>query len=161
MLGITESPVAIKNLEFAIADKGFQNGWLKPRIPSNRTGKSIAIVGSGPAGLSAAQQLNSVGHHVKVYERADRIGGLMMYGIPNMKLSKATVQRCIHQLSPRGMALSNGLLKALAGVLRKDFPNIPDPLTNGERIFRSPCQMCRKVVLLSGAVVKDCRQLNL
>jgi NAD(P)H-dependent glutamate synthase small subunit len=89
VLGITESPVAIKNLEFAIADKGFQSGWLKPNIPKKRTGKTIAIVGSGPAGLSAAQQLNSVGHKINVYERADRIGGLMMYGIPNMKMDKS------------------------------------------------------------------------
>ena len=93
VLGITESPVAIKNLEFAIADKGFQNGWLKPNIPHIRTGKTIAIVGSGPAGLSAAQQLNSAGHHVKVFERADRIGGLMMYGIPNMKLDKSIIDQ--------------------------------------------------------------------
>jgi NAD(P)H-dependent glutamate synthase small subunit len=103
VLGITESPVAIKNLEFAIADKGFQNGWLKPRIPSNRTGKSIAIVGSGPAGLSAAQQLNSVGHHVKVYERADRIGGLMMYGIPNMKLDKSIIDQRVEIMEMEGI----------------------------------------------------------
>ena len=103
VLGITESPVAIKNLEFAIADKGFQNGWLKPQIPSIRTGKSIAIVGSGPAGLSAAQQLNSVGHKVKVYERADRIGGLMMYGIPNMKLDKSIIDQRIEVMETEGI----------------------------------------------------------
>ncbi len=103
VLGITESPVAIKNLEFAIADKGFQNGWLKPTIPSFRTGKKIAIVGSGPAGLSAAQQLNSVGHHVKVYERADRIGGLMMYGIPNMKLEKSILDQRLEQMIAEGI----------------------------------------------------------
>ena len=103
VLGITESPVAIKNLEFAIADKGFQNGWLKPNIPSFRTGKKIAIVGSGPAGLSAAQQLNSVGHHVKVYERADRIGGLMMYGIPNMKLEKSILDQRLEQMIAEGI----------------------------------------------------------
>ena len=106
VLGITESPVAIKNLEFAIADKGFQNGWLKPNIPSFRTGKKIAIVGSGPAGLSAAQQLNSVGHHVKVYERADRIGGLMMYGIPNMKLEKSILDQRLEQMIAEGIELS-------------------------------------------------------
>ena len=103
VLGITESPVAIKNLEFAIADKGFQNGWLKPNIPSFRTGKKIAIVGSGPAGLSAAQQLNSVGHSVKVYERADRIGGLMMYGIPNMKLEKSILDQRLEQMIAEGI----------------------------------------------------------
>jgi NAD(P)H-dependent glutamate synthase small subunit len=103
VLGITESPVAIKNLEFAIADKGFQNGWLKPQIPSIRTGKSIAIVGSGPAGLSAAQQLNSVGHTVKVYERSDRIGGLMMYGIPNMKLDKSIIDQRLEIMETEGI----------------------------------------------------------
>jgi len=103
VLGITESPVAIKNLEFAIADKGFQNGWLKPQIPSSRTDKTIAIVGSGPAGLSAAQQLNSVGHNVKVYERADRIGGLMMYGIPNMKLEKSLLDQRKDQMEAEGI----------------------------------------------------------
>ena len=103
VLGITESPVAIKNLEFAIADKGFQNGWLKPNIPSFRTNKSIAIVGSGPAGLSAAQQLNSVGHSVSVYERADRVGGLMMYGIPNMKLEKSILDQRTEQMKTEGI----------------------------------------------------------
>ena len=103
VLGITESPVAIKNLEFAIADKGFQNGWLKPNIPSLRTNKSIAIVGSGPAGLSAAQQLNSVGHSVSVYERADRVGGLMMYGIPNMKLEKSILDQRTEQMKTEGI----------------------------------------------------------
>ena len=103
VLGITESPVAIKNLEFAIADKGFQNGWLKPNIPSTRTGKTIAIVGSGPAGLTAAQQLNSVGHNVNVYERADRIGGLMMYGIPNMKLEKSILDQRTEQMRTEGI----------------------------------------------------------
>ena len=103
VLGITESPVAIKNLEFAIADKGFQNGWLKPNIPSFRTNKSIAIVGSGPAGLSAAQQLNSVGHSVSVYERADRVGGLMMYGIPNMKLEKSILDQRTEQMKIEGI----------------------------------------------------------
>ena len=103
VLGITESPVAIKNLEFAIADKGFQNGWLKPNIPSFRTDKSIAIVGSGPAGLSAAQQLNSVGHSVSVYERADRVGGLMMYGIPNMKLEKSILDQRTEQMKTEGI----------------------------------------------------------
>jgi len=103
VLGITESPVAIKNLEFAIADKGFKNGWLKPNIPLHRTDKSIAIVGSGPAGLSAAQQLNSVGHSVSVYERADRIGGLMMYGIPNMKLEKSILDQRAEQMKIEGI----------------------------------------------------------
>ena len=92
VLGITETPVAIKNLECAISDKGLENGWFKAAPPKNRTGKKVAIVGSGPAGLTAAQELNYAGHTVSVYERDDRIGGLMMYGIPNMKLEKSILE---------------------------------------------------------------------
>eukprot|EP00468_Gymnochlora_sp_CCMP2014_P008653 CAMPEP_0167751830 /NCGR_PEP_ID=MMETSP0110_2-20121227/6797_1 /TAXON_ID=629695 /ORGANISM="Gymnochlora sp., Strain CCMP2014" /LENGTH=2129 /DNA_ID=CAMNT_0007637371 /DNA_START=92 /DNA_END=6481 /DNA_ORIENTATION=- len=91
VLGITEDPVTIKNVENTIIDTAFDKGWVKPTIPANRTGKRIAIVGSGPAGLAAADQLNKAGHTVTVYERADRIGGLLMYGIPNMKLDKELV----------------------------------------------------------------------
>ncbi len=103
VLGITETPVAIKNLEFAIADKGIKSGWLKPKLPEVRTNRKIAIVGSGPAGLSAAQQLNSVGHSVEVYERSDRIGGLMMYGIPNMKLDKSILDMRIEIMEKEGI----------------------------------------------------------
>ena len=103
VLGITETPVAIKNLEFAIADKGIKSGWLKPKVPEVRTNRKIAIVGSGPAGLSAAQQLNSVGHSVEVYERSDRIGGLMMYGIPNMKLDKSILDMRIDIMEKEGI----------------------------------------------------------
>lgn len=103
VLGITETPVAIKNLEFAIADKGIKSGWLKPKAPEVRTNRKIAIVGSGPAGLSAAQQLNSVGHSVEVYERSDRIGGLMMYGIPNMKLDKSILDMRIEIMEKEGI----------------------------------------------------------
>ena len=103
VLGITETPVAIKNLEFANADKGIKSGWLKPKVPEVRTNRKIAIVGSGPAGLSAAQQLNSVGHSVEVYERSDRIGGLMMYGIPNMKLDKSILDMRIEIMEKEGI----------------------------------------------------------
>ena len=91
VLGITDPPVTIKNIEMAIVDKGFANNWIQASPPNRRTGKSVAVVGSGPAGLAAAAQLNSQGHLVTVYERADRIGGLLMYGIPNMKLEKERV----------------------------------------------------------------------
>ena len=91
VLGITDPAVTIKNIENAIVDRGFEEGWIVPRPPATRTGKSVAIVGSGPAGLAAAAQLNSVGHSVTVFEREDRIGGLLMYGIPNMKLDKREV----------------------------------------------------------------------
>lgn len=103
VLGITDPAVTIKNIENAIIDRGFAEGWVKPRPPATRTGKRIAIVGSGPAGLAAAAQLNKVGHTVTVYERADRIGGLLMYGIPNMKLDKDVVERRINLLREEGV----------------------------------------------------------
>ncbi len=103
VLGITSPPVAIKSIEQAIIDKGFEEGWVVARPPATRTGKKVAIVGSGPAGLAAADQLNKAGHRVTVYERADRIGGLLMYGIPNMKLDKAIVQRRVDLLAEEGV----------------------------------------------------------
>ncbi len=103
-LGISEPPVAIKTIEKAIIDRGFEEGWVVPHPPQHRTGKRIAIVGSGPAGLSAAAQLNSAGHEVIVYERADRIGGLLMYGIPNMKLEKhEVVERRLKVMEAEGV----------------------------------------------------------
>ena len=103
VLGIIEPAVTIKNIENAIIDRGFAEGWVVPRPPAERTGKRVAVVGSGPAGLAAAAQLNKVGHQVTVYERADRIGGLLMYGIPNMKLDKDVVQRRVDLLAAEGV----------------------------------------------------------
>ncbi len=101
--GVYETPVAIKNIENAIADRGWAEGWITPKPPATRTGKKVAIVGSGPAGLAAAAQLNKAGHSVTVYERHDRIGGLLYYGIPNMKLDKRTVQRRVDVLAAEGV----------------------------------------------------------
>lgn len=103
VLGIIEPAVTIKNIENAIIDRGFAEGWVEAKPPQVRTGKKVAIVGSGPAGLAAAAQLNKVGHDVTVYERADRIGGLLMYGIPNMKLDKGVVERRINLLREEGV----------------------------------------------------------
>ena len=103
VLGINESPVAIKNIECAIVDKGFEEGWVVANPPQHRTGKKVAVVGSGPAGLAAAAQLNLSGHDVTVYERDDRIGGLLMYGIPNMKLEKDVVDRRVNLLKEEGV----------------------------------------------------------
>jgi glutamate synthase (NADPH) small chain len=103
VLGINEPPVTIKNIENAIIDRGFAEGWVTAQPPASRTGKRVAVIGSGPAGLAAAAQLNKVGHTVTVYERADRIGGLLMYGIPNMKLDKGVVQRRIDLLTAEGV----------------------------------------------------------
>lgn len=103
VLGISEPPVTIKNIEHSIIEKGFEEGWVVAEPPQKRTGKKVAIVGSGPAGLSAAAQLNKAGHWVTVYERADRIGGLLMYGIPNPKLDKKIVQRRIDLMAEEGV----------------------------------------------------------
>ena len=102
-LGVIEPPVTIKNIEAAIIDRGFAEGWVTATPPLQRTGKKVVIIGSGPAGLTAAAQLNKAGHTVSVYERDDRIGGLLMYGIPNMKLDKLIVQRRIDLLAKEGI----------------------------------------------------------
>jgi len=117
VLGIIEPAVTIKNIENAIIDRGFSEGWVKARSPATRTGKRVAIVGSGPAGLAAAAQLNKVGHLVTVYERADRIGGLLTYGIPNMKLDKRVVQRRLDLMKEEGITF----------VVNADVGNSVDP----------------------------------
>jgi glutamate synthase (NADPH/NADH) small chain len=103
VLGINDPPVTIKNIEVAIIDRGWDEGWVAAEPPKARTGKKVAVVGSGPAGLCAATQLNRAGHTVTVFERADRIGGLLMYGIPNMKLDKGVVQRRIDLMVQEGV----------------------------------------------------------
>jgi glutamate synthase (NADPH/NADH) small chain len=102
-LGINDPAVTIKTIEREIIDRAFANGWAKAQPPSERTGKRIAVVGSGPSGLAAAQQLNKAGHTVTVFERADRVGGLLMYGIPNMKLDKNLVERRVRQIADEGV----------------------------------------------------------
>lgn len=101
--GITEEPVTIKTIECAIVERGFGEGWIVPRPPQRRTGRKVAVIGSGPAGLACAAELISMGHSVIVFEKADRIGGLLMYGIPNMKLDKAIVQRRVDLLAADGV----------------------------------------------------------
>jgi glutamate synthase (NADPH/NADH) small chain len=103
VLGIISPPVTIKNIECSIADRGWEEGWIKPEPPQFRTGKKVAVIGSGPAGLCAAAQLNRAGHLITVFERADRVGGLLMYGIPNMKLDKELVLRRVKQMSEEGI----------------------------------------------------------
>src|ERR1700689_2440517 len=124
VLGINEPAVTIKNIEVAIIDRGWDEGWVTAEPPKARTGKRVAIIGSGPAGLCAAAQLNRAGHTVTVFERADRIGGLLMYGIPNMKLDKSLVQRRVDQMAEEGITF-RGVSKvarfAPAGALIPEF----------------------------------------
>ena len=109
VLGINEPAVTIKNIECAIIDNAFEEGWIRASPPKRRTGKTVAIVGSGPAGLAAADQLNKAGHTVTVFERNNRIGGLLMYGIPTMKLSKEVVQRRIDLMAAEGITFKTGV----------------------------------------------------
>jgi glutamate synthase (NADPH/NADH) small chain len=102
-LNLTDEPVTIKTIECAIIDKAWEVGWVKPQIPQHRTGKKVAVVGSGPAGLACAQQLARVGHSVVVFEKADRIGGLLRYGIPDFKMEKHLIDRRIAQMQAEGV----------------------------------------------------------
>ena len=103
-LNIVDQPVTIKSIECAIVDKGWGEGWITPQVPAKKTGKSVAVVGSGPAGLAAAQQLARVGHSVTVFEKSDRIGGLLRYGIPDFKMEKHLINRRMVQMEAEGVA---------------------------------------------------------
>ncbi len=102
-LNITDQPVTIKNIECAIVDRGWQEGWIKPQVPARQTGKSVAVVGSGPAGLACAQQLARAGHSVTVFEKSDRVGGLLRYGIPDFKMEKNQINRRAVQMEAEGV----------------------------------------------------------
>jgi glutamate synthase (NADPH/NADH) small chain len=118
-LNINSDPVGIKSIEHFIIDKGWENGWVVPQIPAVKTGKKVAIVGSGPAGLAAAQQLARAGHDVTVFEKNDRIGGLLRYGIPDFKLEKSHIDRRVWQMQAEGVTFRSGVF------VGKDFaPNV-------------------------------------
>lgn len=108
-LGLIDPPVSIKADECEIIDHAFEQGWIKPQPPEKRTGKRVAVIGSGPSGLACAAQLNDAGHNVTVFERADRPGGLLMYGIPNMKLDKARVLRRVKLMEEEGVTFKTGV----------------------------------------------------
>ncbi|MEI7642725.1 MAG: glutamate synthase subunit beta [Chloroflexales bacterium] len=108
-LGLNFEPVAIKMIELQIIERGFAEGWVRPQPPHRLTGKRVAVVGSGPAGLAAAQQLRRQGHEVSVFERADRIGGLMRYGIPDFKIEKHVIDRRLAQLEAEGVSFHTGV----------------------------------------------------
>ena len=124
VLGINEPPVTIKLIEKTIVDRAWEEGWIRPELPETRTGKRIAVVGSGPSGLAAAQQLNRAGHVVTVFEKADRVGGLLRYGIPDFKLEKRVLNRRLDQMIEEGVVFQT---KAHVGGnvpaedLRKEF----------------------------------------
>ncbi|RJF99678.1 glutamate synthase subunit beta [Noviherbaspirillum saxi] len=116
-LGINSDPVGIKSIEHFIIDKGWENGWVRPQLPTSKTGKKIAVVGSGPAGLAAAQQLARVGHDVTVFEKNDRVGGLLRYGIPDFKMEKSHIDRRVEQMKAEGVTFRTSVF------VGKDFPS--------------------------------------
>jgi len=123
-LNIPDTPVAIKTIELAIVERGFEEGWIAPDTSRPRTGKKVAVVGSGPAGMAAAQQLARVGHDVTLFEKALNVGGLLRYGIPNFKLEKSVIDRRVAQMTAEGVTVRTGVhvgLDVTGGELLKDF----------------------------------------
>jgi glutamate synthase (NADPH/NADH) small chain len=124
VLGISDTPVTIKNVELGLIERAWAEGWVKPAPPERRTGRSVAVVGSGPAGLSAAQQLSRAGHSVTVFEKSDRIGGLLRYGIPDFKMEKGLIDRRVDQMREEGVSFQTGVAVGSdlsAADLRKNF----------------------------------------
>src|SRR5438132_7266292 len=124
VLGINDDPVTIKQVEIEIIDRAWDEGWVTPQPARTKTGKRIAVVGSGPAGLAAAQQLTRVGHDVVVFERADRIGGLLRYGIPEFKMEKRILDRRLEQMGAEGTEFRTGVnvgVDMTAAQLRAEF----------------------------------------
>jgi len=146
-LGINSDAVGIKSIEHFIIDKGWENEWVKPQIAALSTGKKVAVVGSGPAGLAAAQQLARVGHAVTVFEKNDRIGGLLRYGIPDFKLEKNHIDRRIAQMQAEGVTFRTGVLIGDAGA-------VPETIANWSKETISAAQLQAEfdaVILAGGA----------
>ncbi|HEY8027732.1 MAG TPA: glutamate synthase subunit beta [Burkholderiaceae bacterium] len=144
-LGINNDPVGIKSIEHFIIDKGWENGWVVPQPAEKKTGKKVAVVGAGPAGLAAAQQLARAGHDVTVFEKNDRIGGLLRYGIPDFKMEKTHIDRRVKQMEAEGVQFRTGVL------VGKDFPA---NVTNWSKKTVSPEELDKEfdaVVLTGGA----------
>jgi glutamate synthase (NADPH/NADH) small chain len=144
-LGINSDPVGIKSIEHFIIDKGWENGWVVPQPAAVKTGKKIAIVGAGPAGMAAAQQLARVGHAVTVFEKNDRVGGLLRYGIPDFKMEKSHIDRRVEQMKAEGVSFRTSVL------VGKDFPK---EIMNLAKEVVSPEQLQKEfdaVILTGGA----------
>ena len=147
VLNINNDPVGIKSIEHAIIDRAWEEGWVLPRVPTAKTGKKVAVIGSGPAGMAAAQQLARVGHDVTLFEKNDRIGGLLRYGIPDFKLDKSHIDRRAKQLEAEGVTLRTGVLVAGKDGMGKD-----SKVTNWAKETVSPEQLKAEfdAVLLTG-----------
>ena len=144
-LGINNDPVGIKSIEHFIIDKGWENGWVVPQVPKHKTGKKVAVVGSGPAGMAAAQQLARAGHDVTVFEKNDRIGGLLRYGIPDFKMEKSHIDRRVEQMKAEGVTFRTGVF------IGTEFPAT---VTNWAKEKISPEQLKKDfdaVVIAGGA----------
>ncbi|MEZ5493567.1 MAG: glutamate synthase subunit beta [Pseudomonadales bacterium] len=144
-LNVNRDPVGIKSIERFIAEKGWENSWVVPQPAAHKTGKKVAVVGSGPAGLAAAQQLARAGHAVTVFEKNDRIGGLMRYGIPGFKMEKSVIDRRMEQMKAEGVTFRTGVM------IGKDFPSI---VNNWSKETISPGQLQKDfdaVIMAGGA----------
>jgi glutamate synthase (NADPH/NADH) small chain len=147
-LGINAEPVGIKSIEHAIIDKGWENGWIVPQVAAVKTGKKVAVVGSGPAGMAAAQQLARVGHAVTVFEKNDAIGGLLRYGIPDFKFEKSNLDRRIKQMEAEGVTFRT---KTIVGT-----DKLPKGITNDATTVVTPAELDKEfdaVILAGGAEV--------
>jgi glutamate synthase (NADPH/NADH) small chain len=146
-LNVNDDPVGIKSIEHAIIDRGWAEGWVVPQPPAARTGKKVAVVGSGPAGLAAAQQLARAGHEVTVFEKNSRIGGLLRYGIPDFKMEKSHIDRRVAQMQAEGVSFRTGVL---VGAMPQDGPGAK--VTNDAQVVVSPEELRAQfdAVLLTG-----------
>ncbi|PDS24037.1 glutamate synthase subunit beta [Flavobacterium branchiophilum] len=169
VLGIIKDPISIENIEKNIVERGFAEGWIKPQIPAIRTGKTVAIVGSGPAGLAAAQQLNRAGHTVTVFERDNAIGGLLRYGIPNFKLEKGIIDRRVAILEAEGIVFKTNVhvgvnysteeLKAFDAVVlcggATDRRGLPTKGADSKGVVQAMTFLTQQTKALYGEVIPD------